>query len=464
MESKVQDIEFNRLYFEKNLATMARMKDNTVDLLATDAPYGYNFMGKDWDKAVPPVEVWKECYRVMKPGAFGFIMSAPRQDVLSHMIVNLDAAGFDTSFTSIYWAYASGFPKAMNISKAIDKKFGMEREVIGIKEHPTSKDRTGNKSPYQNEQHLNGKSDITAPASDKAKELDGSYAGFQPKPAVEIIIVVMKPLSEKSYTSQAMVNGKGVTWLDDCRIPVDMDIDDKRLGGNGSWSTHKAAENIYSGGYAGKNVSSDERGRFPANLIVSDDVLNDGCIYASGEMDGEQGGFGNSENDYGKNSKTPKAISYGDSGSFSRYYDVDKWWDERINGLPDKVKEVFPFLINPKASKSEKDFGVTGADKFFSMRPCATEESDRGTISTRLKSKMGKNNHPTVKPVKLMSYLVTLGSREGDVVYDPYAGTGTTLIAAKLLGRNFIGSECDEESFETAQQRLKPFTSQPQLF
>lgn len=444
---------------------MARMKDNTVDLLATDPPYGYDFMCLNWDKAVPSVDVWKECYRVMKPGAFGFIMSAPRQDVLSHMIVNLDAAGFDTSFTSIYWAYASGFPKAMNISKAIDKKFGMEREVIGIKEHPTSKDRIGNKSPYQNEQHLNGKSDITAPASDKAKELDGSYAGFQPKPAVEIIIVVMKPLSEKSYTSQAMVNGKGVTWLDDCRIPVDKAVEDMRR----EVVRAKRESETWETGSGFKNENNSftgvpEEGRFPANLIVSDDVLNDGCIYASGEMDGEQGGFGNSENDYGKNSKTPKAISYGDSGSFSRYYDVDKWWDERINGLPDKVKEVFPFLINPKASKSEKDFGVTGADKFFSMRPCATEESDRGTISTRLKSKMGKNNHPTVKPVQLMSYLVTLGSRGGDVVYDPYAGTGTTLIAAKLLGRNFIGSECDEESFETAQQRLKPFTSQPQLF
>src|SRR5713226_4000788 len=148
---------------------LRNMPDNSVDCIVTDPPYGYSFMGKDWDKAVPSVEVWKECLRVLRPGSFAFVMSAPRQDVLSQMIVRIAEAGFDTDFTSIYWTYASGFPKAMNIGK-----------------------RGG---------------------------LAGAYAGFRPKPAVEIIIVAMKPLSEKTFVDQALKNGKGVTWLDDCRIP-----------------------------------------------------------------------------------------------------------------------------------------------------------------------------------------------------------------------------------------------------
>ena len=90
------------------LAVLSQMPSNMVDLTCTDPPYqcGYSFMGKDWDKAVPSVEIWKEVLRVMKPGAFCFVMRAPRQDVLSQMIVRLGQAGFNTGFTSIYWTYA----------------------------------------------------------------------------------------------------------------------------------------------------------------------------------------------------------------------------------------------------------------------------------------------------------------------------------------------------------------------
>lgn len=100
------------------LEAMKQMPENSIDVVITDPPYGYSFMNKDWDKAVPSVEIWKECYRVLKHGAWCMVMSAPRQDVLSQMIVRLGQAGFDTSFTSIYWTYSSGFPKAHNIGKA----------------------------------------------------------------------------------------------------------------------------------------------------------------------------------------------------------------------------------------------------------------------------------------------------------------------------------------------------------
>ena len=103
---------------------LKEIKDNSIDLILTDPPYGIEFMGKDWDKAVVPTETWKECYRVLKQGKLAFIMCSPRQDVLSRMIVNLQDAGFRTNYTSIYWTFASGFPKAANVSKLLDKKNG----------------------------------------------------------------------------------------------------------------------------------------------------------------------------------------------------------------------------------------------------------------------------------------------------------------------------------------------------
>ena len=95
-----------------SLEVLKGLEDNSIDFICTDPPYGYSFMGKQWDKAVPSVEIWQECLRVLKPGAFINVMSAPRSDVLSRMIVNIEDAGFRVDFTPIYWTYASGFPKA----------------------------------------------------------------------------------------------------------------------------------------------------------------------------------------------------------------------------------------------------------------------------------------------------------------------------------------------------------------
>ncbi len=106
------------------LRVLPELESESIDLLCTDPPYGISFMGKDWDKALPDKEIWKECLRVLKPGAFGFVMSIPRADCLSRMIISLEDAGFEVNFTPIFWAYASGFPKATNISKMVDKRGG----------------------------------------------------------------------------------------------------------------------------------------------------------------------------------------------------------------------------------------------------------------------------------------------------------------------------------------------------
>lgn len=179
------------------------IQSDSVDCIVTDPPYGLSFMNKDWDKAVPDVKIWKECLRVLKPGAFAFVMCSPRSDVQAEMVMKLKEAGFRVDFSPIYWVYSSGFPKSMNISKAVDRKLGYERKPTGLDQ----KFGRADSGIYQ--MNVDGENKAVferydEPVSEEAKKLSGSYGGFQPKPAVEVIIVAMKPLSEKTYVDQAL--------------------------------------------------------------------------------------------------------------------------------------------------------------------------------------------------------------------------------------------------------------------
>lgn len=410
------------------------LEPGSVDLIVTDPPYGYSFMGKDWDKAVPSVEIWQECLRVLKPGAFCFVMSAPRSDVQNAMISRLMEAGFRLDFTPIYWTYASGFPKAGNIGKLVDKRNGVEREVIG-----EGKGRTG--EAIKNHADIHGDDNYEWPGEFKitkgSSHLEGSYAGFQPKPAVEVIIVAMKPLSEKTYVDQALANGKGITWLDDARIPYAPVEPDKDKRTNNNFTNKGTA--LFENGSEQQLQRFAEGGRFPANLLVSDDVLNDGTITKS--RDGGRSGSNANPMSWTEENKTRPRVAPNDSGSYSRYFDLDKW------------AQTLPFLIVPKASKSEKNRGLDG----FIERDKPTLNKYTNPSEGRTAPKNGspqKNHHPTVKPLKLMSYLITLGSRPGDIVLDPFVGSGTTVIAAKQLNRNSIGIEREPEYAEIAQARL----------
>jgi site-specific DNA-methyltransferase (adenine-specific) len=396
-------------------------------------------------------------------------MSSPRQDVLSRAICNLQDAGFETGFSSIYWTYASGFPKATNISKMVDKRLGAEREIIGQRQDILNKQKADFKrgyrkikdsydagAPERDNGFIKVSADITAPATEQAKALDGSYAGFQPKPAVEIILVCMKPLDQKSYVDQALSNRKGVTWLDDCRIPYQNEDDINNVN-----NTRKAF--IDQGGVkfpvdkgwnqnqlndANRPIEINQKGRFPANLICQDDVLNDGKIYKSGDIKPHTVfNSGQRVLNYRRNAKTITSVSKGDSGSFSRYFDLDRWFET-----------TFPFLIIPKASKSERNMGLI--DSYF--EPQKVNDGRKTEIDNPFQrgETLRHNLHPTVKPLKLMSYLIMLGSRENDIVLDPFCGSGTTLIAAQMLKRQYVGIEINQEYCKIAASRLE-FHSNP---
>ncbi len=170
---------------------------------------------------------------------------------------------------------------------------------------------------------------------------------------------------------------------------------------------------VQTGEYNSTDKAPDPLGRFPANLLVCDDALNDGRItyskqgfrVAGAGALGQNAGWNDHEN------KPTVHYNHGDTGSYSRFFDLDAWFKAR---LPEAAQKTVPSLIVPKPSKSEKN-------------------------------KYCENDHPTVKPVKLMSYLITMESREGDLVLDPFAGSGTTLEAANMLKRRFIGCELDEK-------------------
>lgn len=360
---------------------LSQIEDNSIDSVITDPPYGYKFMGKDWDKALPSKELWKELLRVMKPGAFAFIMGTPRTDVSSRLGILLEETGFITSFSPIYWTYASGFPKGYNMGQSAQKKL-----TIGTARRPDRNlgglDRNrwgGDVDDAGVFASTGGQVELTEP---QAIELKNSYGGFQPKPAVELIFVVMKPMSEKTYVEQALTNNKGITRLLDCSI---------------------------------KNQGEDDR--IMSNLIMTDDVL----------------------------------------GEDSKFFQIDTWWNNKVMSLGEKVSEQFPWLLVKKPNKHEKEVGITSVDEQIGGAYLGNvDEKNKNALggNPERKPRKTKNDHPTVKPIQLMSYLVSLGSSEGEIVLDPFMGSGSTGIASVINGRNFIGIDLEERYVKISEDRI----------
>ena len=370
-----------KLHNENCLTTLKNITDNYIDSIVTDPPYGYKFMGKDWDKALPSKEIWKECYRVLKPGGFAFIMSSPRTDVSSRLGIMLEDVGFITTFTPIYWTYTSGFPKGYNMGQSAEKLLttgSARRADRNLGNLDRNRWGSENGGPAQ----TGGQLDLT---KEESKLLQNSYGGFQPKPAVELIMVVMKPLFKKNFVEQALDNNKGITRLLDCNI-----------------------------------INEGEDDRIMSNLILSDDVLNDN----------------------------------------SKFFQIDTWWEKKVNSLGERIKDEFPFLLVKKPNKTEKENGIISVEeKQGGVYAGNVQEKNNNSIgaNTSRKPRKTKNDHPTVKPIQLMSYLVNLGSSNGEIVLDPFMGSGTTGIACKLNNRYFIGVELDERYYNIAKDRIEFF-------
>jgi DNA modification methylase len=489
------------------LVALKTIPDNSVDSIVTDAPYHLTsivkrfgkegsapatdgvfarstkgFMGKEWDGGdiAFRTDVWAECLRVLKPG--GHLLSFGGSRTYHRMAVAIEDAGFEIR-DQIMWIYAQGFPKSHNIGKAIDKRGG---ESIGWFGEWLKKWRSDNEIPQSTIAELfpsktgnltgcvsNWELGNNLPTNEqfnlicetynlpfksleeaerefigtktsgigKAFTKDGwgsgndeveitkGYSDWEGwgtalKPAHEPICMARKPLSEKSVVENVLKWGTGGINIDGCRIGTD-DTRSKAsltaLGQNSGWNAHNNKEVI----------AGSECGRFPANIMFDEEA---------GKLLDEQSGISKSQKrkpEYNKlteytNTYTPKASDYRDDNTYA-----DKGGASR-------------FFYSPKVSKKERNAGLEDIEEFKvndGRKAKADTPHQRGET-------LRKNTHPTVKPIKLCEYLITLITPKGGVVLDPFMGSGSTGIGAKNLGMSFIGIEREEEYFNISKQRI----------
>ena len=413
------------------LEELKKMESNTIDTVITDPPYGLSkhsekiiretmnkwlsgeedyipngsgFMGKGWDSFVPPPALWKEVLRVMKPGGTALVFAGTRTQDLMTMSMRL--AGFEIKDV-VMWLYGSGFPKGQDIGKMIDK---VQRG------HPrgTSDPESPNHGKYKtgvSEENLRGQGFGAGPGKymkekgigtpEKKDSVWDGYKTHSLKPAYEPIILAIKP-NDGTYAQNALEWGVAGLNIDAGRIPTN-ELK-QRVRGSG---IHKVGNEKQSGwnkdDYNGDYIPS-EKGRYPANILLDEE---------SAKMLDEQSGVSKTRGHYPSFvDKTNPELKYGKYKSYSQ-------------------KEVY---LN--------DSG--GASRFFYVAKASRKERGEG------------NNHPTVKPIKLIEYLVGLTSTPSNeqIYLDPFMGSGTTGIAVKKAGKHFIGIEMDSHYFEIAQRRI----------
>ena len=409
------------------VAGMRNLPCDSVDAIVTDPPYALGFMGRAWDKTgvAFQVETWLEAFRVLKPG--GHLLACGGSRTYHRMVCAIEDAGFEIR-DAIHWIYGSGYPKSHNVGKAIDKLHGAEREVVG--NGTSGKTRNVlNAALYPDS--FGGDYEITAPATEDAKTWDGW--GTALKPAYEPIVVARKPLSEKTVALNVLKHGTGAINVDACRIPT-----------SDTWKA-TGVESADSGVYGkGLNVSVSSThpgGRWPANLVFDE--------HAAELLDEQTGdlkpGSGKS---FPRKPDKNRVVYGGFSGSAPS--DAQKYRD---TGGASK------FFYVSKASRSEREAGLEELDDtVFGMSGGAQangEAYDKGQGIGFNRSTRVKNDHPTVKPISLMRWLVRMVTPPDGVILDPFVGSGTTGVAAVLEGFQFIGIDESAHFCDIAVARIR---------
>jgi site-specific DNA-methyltransferase (adenine-specific) len=369
----------NKIIHGDNLEVLKTYPENFFHSVVTDPPYGLKFMNKHWDYDVPQVEFWREVLRVLKPG--GYVLSFGGTRTYHRMAVNIEDAGFIIR-DQLQWIYGSGFPKSLNIGKAVDKSQGNERKKIGER---LGHDIRGGALMEARDPELkkeNNKLKITI--TQGSSEWEGY--GTALKPANEPICLAMKPLSEKNFAENVLKHGAGGLNIEASRI------------GNGreqSQSQSQVADRTKDN----CNYYSKELGRFPSNVILDEE--------AGAMLNGEA-----------------------------------------------------RFFYCAKASSSERNAGMRWDSE--KKLESGIQRGSYGSFNGR--SNYYKNYHVSVKPLNLMRYLVRLVTPKGGIVLEPFAGSGTTLLAAKKEGFEFVGIERELEYCKIAEQRLEAVAINGTLF
>jgi site-specific DNA-methyltransferase (adenine-specific) len=323
--------------------------------------------------------------------------------------------------------YGTGFPKSLNVGKAIDDAAGAERKVVGS--NPTWREaKRDNRimQPVRGE----GAKHITAPATPEAARWEGF--GTALKPAHEPIVLARKPLSG-TVAANVQAFGTGALNIDGCRIETSEELQGSTvrsdIRGGGFAAGHRPGLDIPA-------FKQNPSGRWPANVLLDEEAaafLDEmSGERPSGAWDGKRNTpktknvFGEFE---GGNEK-PRA---GDSGGASR------------------------FFYTAKAPREERDAGLELLEASTGGEATGRKDGSAGLSSPRAgagRTGGARNTHPTVKPIDLMRWLVRLVTPPGGVVLDPFAGSASTGVACLHEGLRFVGIERDVEYFRMAKERL----------
>lgn len=471
-----------QLYNDDCLVVMRGLPDNSVDSIVCDPPYGLSkapdmaevlrhwlagddyehqgsgFMGKGWDSFVPGPGVWRECLRVLKPG--GHLLAFAGSRTADLMGISIRLAGFEIR-DQMQWLYGTGFPKSLNVGKAIDKAAGARREVVRPVGNPEPQvvDRGALDFGGATGKAKNGLKDghtITAPATPEAQQWDGW--GTALKPAHEPIIVARKPL-EGTVAQNVLAYGTGAINIDGCRIGEHVNT---TPSGADRFNARAADRGYRPGAYPqGDHPPDGTPGRWPANVIMDHEaarVLDEQSgIRAAGRAPKNNNvGFGGVYTDgtARKGVKREAAINYG-SGGASRFFKVVE--PDAHDDLPINTPDIPRFRYCAEPSGRERDAGLEHMEEqqWVQFQTGGGASGQPSSMSAGRDTKR-RNIHSTVKPIALMGYLQTCVTRPGGVTLDPFMGSGTGGCAAVLEGFRYIGIELDttEGYFEIAQARI----------
>jgi DNA modification methylase len=474
----------NKILCGDSLEVLKDFEDNYFDSVVTDPPYGLAFMGKKWDYDVPQVELWKEVYRVLKPG--GHLLSFAGSRTYHRMAVNIEDAGFEIR-DMLGWLYGSGFPKSHNIGKAVDKldakelrikrkvKFTKWLKSTGVTVNDLNKELRKNNLITEKSSGASHFLDIKSQPAIPTLEMFNCFKHLIPKPPKEIMNLILERTVESENFKNRKVVGKKTSGIG-------------TAFGEGEWKSGKAEEvditipkteqaKLYEGWGTALKPAHEPivMARKPFNTSVAENVLTHGT-----------GGINIDECRIPYKSKDDMEIrtnlerdvnKLGDGnfggGKYSQPVESGRFPANIIHDGSEEVLEVFEessrFFYCAKASKAERNIGLDD----LSTKQTTGGGGGIGNYLDDINSASGKygsekapqkNYHPTVKPIKLMEYLVRLVTPKEGIVLEPFAGSGTTLIACKQQGFNYIGIEREQEYCDIAEARLKGVQIQGQLF
>lgn len=423
-----------------NAETLKQYPDNYFDSIVTDPPYGIEFLGKDWDKNTGVMETWHECYRVLKPGGHILAFSAAR--TYHNLATNIELAGFEIR-DQLMWLYGSGFPKAQDIGKAIQKRQGVD-------EYEKFVDTTENRG-FGMTDHARVRAGVEwSTKADKVgspkctSEEAQQWAGWKTalKPAHEPIVMARKPF-KGSCIDNVLKHGTGALNIDESRIKV---ADDELKSFQKEWDRESRGKMEYlkldgkdPDYVAGSVREYVPEGRYPANVI--------------GEVP-----------EYQKYFYCPKVSRAERHIGFEQKPEP---YDRREEGLESAGIQGLQKLAGKKTFGEATQTGGLGRMIDWKEKHAGKKNLDHihngghtlGYSQSQWKdnstSQSLGNNHPTVKPVELMKYLVKLVTPKGGKVLDPFNGSGSTGMACVELDYEYTGCELDPEYIEIATKRIE---------